>query len=169
MHITTGHAIALTTLLSIGCAGPAPESTGDGEQALSTATDIESIRKTRLERFAASFIASDTEGFLAAVVEGAVLMPPDESPVVGHAAIRAWLDAFFAGYSTDLVYTGSDVTVAGNWAFEAYAFRWTLTPVGDGAPIHQQGKGVYVFQRQPDGSWKVARDIWNFTPDADTS
>ncbi len=130
----------------------------------SEAEDIAAIRDTRLNSFAASFIGADADGFLASVTDDMVIMPPDEPAVSGHGAIRGWLDAFSEAYETDLEYTDSVVSLAGDVAFEAYAFRWTLTPTGDGEPIRQAGKGVYVFRRQADGTWKVARDIWNYTP-----
>ena len=151
----------------LGCAAAVEQpavDTAAGEGLLSAAADEAAIRTVRQDRFAASFMAGDPEGFLSVVTEDAVIMPPDEPPVAGHTAIRAWLEAFFAGYVTDLEYTGSAITVAGDWAVEAYAFRWTLTPTDGSEPIRDQGKGVYVFRRQPDGSWKVARDIWNYTP-----
>ena len=122
-------------------------------------------RDPRLNRFAASFIGADTDGFPASITEDMVIMPPDEPRVSGHDAIRAWLDGFFAAYKTDLEYTGSDVTLGGDVAFESYTFRWTLTPLVGGEEIRQTGKGMYVFRRQVDGSWRVARDIWNYTPE----
>jgi uncharacterized protein (TIGR02246 family) len=156
--------MAVTILASVACAPgteapPTPVATGPSE-----AEDIAAIRDTRLNRFAASFMGADPDGFLASVTEDMVIMPPDEPAVSGHDAIRAWLEGFFAAYETDLEYTDSDVSLFGDVAFEAYAFRWTLTPLDGGEPIRQAGKGVYVFRRQADGSWSVARDIWNYTP-----
>ena len=113
---------------------------------------------------AAGGIVTEAPQAAAGEAEDMVIMPPDEPPVTGHDAIRAWLEGFFAAYKTDLEYTDSDVSVAGDVAFEAYAFRWTLTPVDGTEPIKQTGKGVYVLRRQADGSWRVARDIWNYNP-----
>ena len=115
------------------------------EAAAHEAGDIAAIRDLRQNKFAASFIAADSDGFLASITEDMVIMPPDEPPVTGHDTIRAWLEGFFAAYKTELEYTGSDVSVAGDVAIEAYAFRWTLTPVDGTEPIKQTGKGVYVL------------------------
>lgn len=27
--------------------------------------------------------------------------------------------------------------------------------------MEQTGKGVHIYERGPDGSWKIALDIWN--------
>ncbi len=137
---------------------------GAPQAAAGEAQDIAAIRNMRENEFAGSFIRADSDGFLASITKDMVIMPPDERPVTGHDTIRAWLEGFFAAYKTDLVYTGSDVSVFGDVAFEAYAFRWTLTAVDGSAPIKQTGKGVYVLRRQADGGWKVSRDIWNYNP-----
>ncbi len=153
MKKLTKYLMALLLVASAGCA-----------MAPSEVEDTAAIRDVRANKFAASFIAADSDGFLASITEDMVIMPPDEPPVTGHDTIRAWLEGFFAAYKTDLEYTGSDVSVAGNVAFEAYAFRWTLTPVDGTEPIKQTGKGVYVLRRQAGGGWRVARDIWNYNP-----
>ncbi len=66
------------------------------------AGDIAAIRDVRANKFAASFIAADSDGFLASITEDMVIMPPDELPVTGHDTIRAWLEGFFAAYKTDM-------------------------------------------------------------------
>ena len=157
--------IVLSLVANAACTQPAEAPQAAVVTGPSEAEDIAAIRDTRLNSFAASFIGADPDGFLASVTEDMVIMPPDEPAVSGHDAIRAWLEAFFAAYETDLEYTSSDVSLAGDVAFEAYAFRWTLTPLDGGEPIRQTGKGVYVFRRQADDSWRVARDIWNYTPE----
>ena len=32
---------------------------------------------------------------------------------------------------------------------------------GDGEAMEERGKIIVIYQRQPDGSWKIAREIWN--------
>src|SRR6185295_15838251 len=41
--------------------------------------------------------------------------------------------------------------------------RWALdsTPKRGGKTVHDEGKGVWIWRRQADGSWKIARAIWN--------
>ena len=59
-------------------------------------------------------------------------------------------------------YTGAElVAAAGDVAVEHMTFRLTLQPVGGGAPIVDEGKGVHVYRRQADGTWKIALDAWN--------
>jgi len=34
-------------------------------------------------------------------------------------------------------------------------------PLEGGPVVQDRGKGLHVYRRQPDGSWKLAQDIWN--------
>ncbi len=60
-----------------------------------------------------------------------------------------------------LEYTGSDVTVAGDWAIERYVGTVMMTPKAGGETITETIKGIHIYRRQPDGSWRIAQDIWN--------
>ena len=48
-----------------------------------------------------------------------------------------------------------------DWAYERFSFSRTMTPTGGGEPTTARGKGIHVYRRQSDGSWKLARDLWN--------
>ena len=37
----------------------------------------------------------------------------------------------------------------------------TFTPKDGSDPVVEQLKGIHIYQRQADGTWKIARDIWN--------
>ncbi len=37
----------------------------------------------------------------------------------------------------------------------------TLTPKAEAQPTDDIGKYITVYERQGDGSWRMARDIWN--------
>jgi ketosteroid isomerase-like protein len=36
-----------------------------------------------------------------------------------------------------------------------------VTPAPGGAPISVNGKYLWLYRRQPDGSWKQSRVMWN--------
>jgi len=48
-------------------------------------------------------------------------------------------------------------------AIERGSFTWKVAPAPGGAEIDNQGSFLAVGQQQPDGSWKVQRNIWNST------
>jgi uncharacterized protein (TIGR02246 family) len=56
--------------------------------------------------------------------------------------------------------SSSEVMVHDKWAIEIDEVHGTRAPLdGAGAPIHSRYQAVFVFARQPDASWKVARVI----------
>ncbi|MEE9158160.1 MAG: hypothetical protein V3U60_07225, partial [Gammaproteobacteria bacterium] len=70
MKKLTKYLMALLLVASAGCA-----------MAPSEVEDTAAIRDVRANKFAASFIAADSDGFLASITEDMVIMPPDEPPV----------------------------------------------------------------------------------------
>src|SRR5207237_7600275 len=54
-----------------------------------------------------------------------------------------------------------ELELAGDIAVDQH--RWVLDsmPKRGGRPVHDEGKGIWIWRRQDDGSWKVARAIWN--------
>lgn len=107
--------------------------------------------------------ANDAEALGRLVTEDAVLLPPHDQPVAGRQGVIAW----FAGVvkqarTTSVGVPQREVIVAGDWAIERGSFTWKVVPTG-GSEIEDRGNYLAVWQRQPDGSWKVARNIWNST------
>jgi len=108
--------------------------------------------------------ANDAEALGRLVTEDAVLMPPNQPPIVGRAAVIDW----FAGVVKEARTTGigileREVIVAGDWGIERGSFAWTVAPTAGGSPIEDRGNFLAIHQRQIDGTWKVTRNIWNST------
>lgn len=53
-----------------------------------------------------------------------------------------------------------EVTELGDTAYEVGAYTMKLRPPGADV-MNDSGKYVVIWQRQGDGSWKLAVDIWN--------
>ena len=60
-----------------------------------------------------------------------------------------------------------EVVVADDWAYVRVNFDGYLRPkVDDGSPpLRSVSRHIWILQKQIDGGWKIARDIWN-TPKA---
>lgn len=91
----------------------------------------------------------------------AVMMPPNEPALNGATAIEAWVRDFVSQITGSLDYTSSDITVSGDWAIEIYAGTLTVTPSGGGDAMGESLKGIHVYRRGDDGSWKMVYDVWN--------
>lgn len=105
--------------------------------------------------------ASDLTGVLAAWCDEGVLMPPHHPSVHGRAALERYFRGLFANRRFAFVFTFSQIEVIGGIALERVEYRASAWPAEGGAPVHDVGKGLHVYRRQTDGSWKLAQDIWN--------
>jgi ketosteroid isomerase-like protein len=155
--------VSFLVLLSFGaaCAQQAEEVASDeaAVPTVSTEADVAAIEAVQdLEQ--STFVSGDAS--LPHLTDNAVLLPPDESAVVGIEAAQAWAAEFFEQATFDILdYTASDIIVAGDTAIERYGGSVTLTPTG-GESLSGTFKGIHIYERQADGSWKMSQDIWNF-------
>ncbi len=91
----------------------------------------------------------------------AVIMFPDEPAAIGKEAIRAHNQPLRGQFTSEEIRSVDEVVVSGDWAFVRWAGTGTVTPKDGGEPSEFNLKGITIFQRQPDNSWKIARAIWN--------
>jgi ketosteroid isomerase-like protein len=90
-----------------------------------------------------------------------VAMPPDEDALIGRDKVDVWFKQLQKEYVVAARYPESKITVAGDWAIERYAGELTLTPRKGGKAVQDKFKGIHIYHRQPDGSWRITDDIWN--------
>jgi uncharacterized protein (TIGR02246 family) len=109
----------------------------------------------------------DIPSLINRITEDVVFLLPGLPPICGKRAVQAMYADFFPQFSkVEQTSTLEEVEVAGDWAFAWGTERLVLMPKSGGAPIRVQGKGMSIFRRQPDGSWKFARGISNSGPQA---
>lgn len=106
----------------------------------------------------------DPERFFAILADDAVLMPPGIGSKKGT-ELRGWLRDFVERFSVEwLKWVSIETVVVGDMAFHTYAYSWRVTRKAGGSPTVSHGKGIHVFRRDPGGSWKLAREMWNASP-----
>jgi uncharacterized protein (TIGR02246 family) len=121
--------------------------------------DRSAIDRVR-EAHVAALNQGDADAFAAVFSEDAVQMPPNEPANVGRDAIRAWAQGLMSLFGVQFSLSVEELRPAGDWAYERGAYTILLNPRAGGA-LQDRGKYITIYQRQPDGSWKTARDIWN--------
>jgi|SRR5215510_9636608 len=105
--------------------------------------------------------ASDADRCSAVWADEGVLMPPHHPSVQGHEAIVKYFRGLFSRSKFRFAFTSSNIQLAGNIALERVTYVATIWR-GEGAqPTEDVGKGLHVYGRQTDGSWKLTHDIWN--------
>lgn len=146
-------------IVTIAACAPAIE--GPVAEVDTTEADVEAINQVR-EQEVAALNAGDVEALLAVYTGDVAFMPPNDSLVVGREEVRTWAENMINEYGVEGAYVGiPEITVVGDWALERYSAEWTLTPKAGGEPMLDNIKGIHIYQRQPDGSWEIAHDIWN--------
>jgi uncharacterized protein (TIGR02246 family) len=115
--------------------------------------------------FSEAFAKGDFKTLANMYTEDAILMPPDGEMVKGRPAIEAfWKGAQQSGL-TGAQLTVVEVTSSGDQATEVGTAVLTLKPANQ-PEAKQNGKYLVMWKRQPDGTWKLHRDIWNGSPTA---
>ena len=113
--------------------------------------------------FVAALCGGDASAASAVYAHDAQLLAPSAELVAGREAIadfwRAGLDAGIAGVELEELTVKGGESVA--WEIGRYALR--LEPA-DGTPVVDRGKYLLVHERQDDGSWRWAVEMFN--PDA---
>jgi uncharacterized protein (TIGR02246 family) len=108
--------------------------------------------------------ANDPAALGRLVTNDVVLMPPHTQPVIGRQGVIDWFATVVSqARTTSVVIHQREVTLAGELAIERGSFTWRVASTPGGSEIDDQGSFLAVWQQQPDGSWKVQRNIWNST------
>lgn len=105
--------------------------------------------------------SSDVEAVMAVWDPSGTLMPPGHPSVHGQQAIRAYFERLFQRRRFTFEFAPSQVSLDGSTAVECLQYSASATSL-DGVETHtDRGKGVHVYSRRSDGSWKLLMDIWN--------
>jgi uncharacterized protein (TIGR02246 family) len=130
-----------------------------------TATFTSTATSEAIDRLRAAHVAAvnagDVAGWVAAFADDGVQMPPGAPANAGRDMIRRWIDGFLAAVQAEFALHVEEVHSAEDWAFERGTYAIALRPKAGGGLIHDQGKYITIYQQQRDGTWRLARDIWN--------
>lgn len=146
--------VVFGVVLVIGCVFVASEAVAGSEE------DVAAIDKVR-EMEAASVNDASSANVAKIYAADVEYLPPGEPALKGVDAIAEWHSSLIGQMDVDLKYTASEVKVLGDWAIEQYAGTVVLTPKAGGDAISENVRGIHVYHRGADGSWKITHDIWN--------
>ncbi len=114
-----------------------------------------------LNRYSSSMNRGDIDAWLALWTDNGIHMPPNSPPITGKKRIRTRIKSELDQFRFNLRITNEEVRVAGEWAYARGIYTAALTPKQGGEPMFIDGKYMKVFERHPDGSWKIHGDIYN--------
>jgi uncharacterized protein (TIGR02246 family) len=103
---------------------------------------------------------SDVDGIVACWASDGIMLPPNHVAVYGRSAIGDYFSRVFASRRLTFAFTDHTVAVCGDLAVERLHYT-AVAAAPDGETIEDVGKGIHIYSRQADGTWKLAQDIWN--------
>ncbi len=148
---------AITCIIAFcfaACAQP-DEGTGSSSEA-----DLAAIAEAR-ERILAAMNEDDIPGIQAGLSADHITLAPNELPLADEQTLRAWHQSRIDSFTFSSTFTSEDIRLEGDLAVERWSSAIKLTPGAGGTDIEDQSKGLWVWQRQADGSWKLLWSIWN--------
>jgi ketosteroid isomerase-like protein len=113
-------------------------------------------------RFGVAALKADTAALAGFYTDDAIFMAPNMPASRGHDAIAKG----FAGMTSAMKLTAfklqaQDVIVAGDYAIETGTFDLAGSAPKANKAQHDVGKYLVLWKKQADGSYKIARDIFN--------
>jgi ketosteroid isomerase-like protein len=131
--------------------------------------DLKAIDELHKKEVAATR-AYDVPALAALWTDEIVSLPPGGAPLIGKKANR---EALQAGEEQsklvdimDYAQKWEEVTITGDYAFEWGTFRSQIVVKATAVSAKAEFKVLRVLKRQPDGSWKIHRTVWNEIPPA---
>ena len=104
----------------------------------------------------------DIEAVLSSYTRDAVLLPPNDEPVVGHDAIRPRYEMLFRTTIPAIQSELAEVQVEGAWAFVRGRNTGFMRPIARGQPERPLNDlFLMVLHRDADGRWRIARLMWH--------
>ncbi|MDH4350787.1 MAG: SgcJ/EcaC family oxidoreductase [Gemmatimonadota bacterium] len=156
--VRTSMSFSLALVIALAACTQAPAPPRDTSEA-----DAAAIRQLS-DDWIAAYNAGDADAAGMTYAEDAISLPPDRPPVVGSEALVQRLRDFFTEFSASQTSTVYEVTVFGDRALARGTWSVRQTPKAGGAEQVRNGKWMELYNRQPDGSWKTWRWMWNEAP-----
>ena len=125
--------------------------------------DIAAI-KEMLNQHVVCMGEGDLDSWMSLWTDGGIQMLPYAPLRIGKKQIRRGMKPAFDGMTLDLVINSiEDVKVSGDLGLTICTYTLKMTPKAGGNTVNAipDGKALTLYERQPDGSWKIAYDCSN--------
>jgi ketosteroid isomerase-like protein len=113
-------------------------------------------------RFSVALAKGDTATLASLYADSAIVMFSNQPAARGHDAIAKDFAGFVAAVRPSAITLHTqDLVVSGDYAIETGAYELTAPGAKGAKPMHDVGKYIVLWKKQPDGSYKLLRDIAN--------
>ena len=146
--------LALATLL-LGACQANPETS---EPTLED--DLAQISVAR-DALITAIVQDDVDGIMGQLTDDHLTMPPGVPMPPDNDQLRQWHQERIDEYTFRSDFVTDDIQVRGDIAIERWSGASALVPRDGSSEIQADDKGVWIWERQDDGSWKLLWSIWN--------
>jgi ketosteroid isomerase-like protein len=111
-----------------------------------------------LQSYRDAWLANDVARIVSHLHENVVVSSPPQPDLRGRAAVRdAWTKVLAGAKVKTLTLQEEPITVSGDLAISAGSFEETVEVQGQSQPMKLGGPVITVWQRAPEGAWKILR------------
>src|SRR5262245_28455961 len=128
-----------------------------------TTTDIETAIRALVREFENAANAKDSRAIAAMYAPNATLLPPGQKPIEGRQNIQTFWQGFIDAGASDAKLTPTTIRGAETCFYEIGQYS-AMMPQPTGGSARGTGRYLVVWERQSDGTLKIAADM--FGPDA---
>jgi ketosteroid isomerase-like protein len=138
-----------------------PASISSSEKAGGT-QQVEQLLRDLDSKWSKAAANKDLEQTIAFYSDDAIMFPPNETSAATKEAIRNGWKAMLGSPGLVISWQPTKVQVGkgGEMAWVSGRYELTMNDA-NGKPINNRGKYLEVWQKQTDGNWKCAADMWN--------
>ena len=123
---------------------------------------VEQLLRDLDARWAKAAATKDVEQTIAFYSDDAIVFPPNAASAATKDAIRSGWKQMFASPGFVITWQPTRVQVgkSGQMAWVSGTYELTMNDAS-GKPINDRGTYLEVWEKQTDGNWKCAADMWN--------
>lgn len=147
----------LSVLLAFGCS-PDVQTPAQGTDLDAERTSLMEADRAWFEAYSTSVSPLDTQ--MVRFLDDARVLPPDAPMARGKNEIRAVFARLEAMPEFSLAWSASTADASGDLGYTIGTYHMEFHDP-EGSPVAIDGKYTTVWKKQPDGTWKVAVDMFN--------
>jgi ketosteroid isomerase-like protein len=153
--LLTALAAASIVLPLAGCA-----SMSGASDASSHAADEAAITEFN-KRYLGAINDGDIATLSSLTTEGHIMIAPGRPPIVGKKANDEANGRAFQMFDIDETWTPVETVISGDLAYQRGTYTVKATPKGGGNTSNTSGTFMRIYRKQPDGQWRMVRDMFN--------
>src|SRR5262245_54547482 len=128
-------------------------------------TEAERLLKHDAEWAALAVEGRDIDGILSYWTDDAVVLAPGFAPVIGKAALRAYVETSFRIPGFKISWKSSEVFLSPDLEL---AYMFSENTVGMNGPentlLTTKGRAITIWRREADGQWRSGVGMWDDGP-----